>query len=562
VPLILSAEAGAAAEALEFAHACLWPHGVKTVIQHPEPLGLKKHLVWCSSQALEYGSVVVLEDDLLVSPFAYATAVQALQAYAHEPAVAGISLYSYRVAENGFLGFDPTPYAEGGWFMQVPSSWGQAYTAAQWQGFLEWWNQHPEPTDTELLPQYVLDWSAQSWKKHFLRYLVATGRFCWYPPVSYSTNPGHAGTHADTGALYLTTLATEPANRFRAYQSEDCPSFDAWFEPLPGHPGLASAVQKLKNSQPALFTNPGLPPAVDFYRTKPLELLLNRWVLTSFSSLSTESTGLSVDLACVPVAGKVLSPDWHNVVQGVEGSACAWFHVEHSVEHVWTTLRSGQNTLDTHPIARALFRRRLAFMPQLHYARSSAGLAGALALVEPAAFDWLLWLPPHLACAPLFAAEFQRLVARLSHLDWLLFSPDPRPLDRWSARRYALQPLPLDDFYAIALRSDLVTMFLKEHEAASASPEEAVFQTLFRLASPHTVLVEGLVVRSDLREVAAAVPMDCTRATYLQSLCWYLLREPYRRQWPILRSFWREWLYLPPAVYRDNATQVYWLGTA
>jgi hypothetical protein len=132
-------------------------------------------------------------------------------------------------------------------------------------------------------------------------------------------------------------------------------------------------------------------------------------------------------------------------------------------------------------------------------------------------------------------------------------------MDRWSARRYALQPLALDQFYGIALRSDVVTMFLKEHTAAPPSAE-AVFRTLFRLASPHTVLVQGLVLPG--AGGSSEAPMHCTRATYLQSACWSLLREPYRRQWPLLRSFWREWLYLPPAVYRDEDSQVYWLGTA
>ncbi|MBK8698381.1 MAG: hypothetical protein IPN29_02055 [Saprospiraceae bacterium] len=46
----------------------LWPHGDKRVIKRERRLGLKEHVWVCGNLTTTYGSIIMLEDDLVVSP--------------------------------------------------------------------------------------------------------------------------------------------------------------------------------------------------------------------------------------------------------------------------------------------------------------------------------------------------------------------------------------------------------------------------------------------------------------------------------------------------------------
>ncbi|MBR4174609.1 MAG: glycosyltransferase, partial [Lachnospiraceae bacterium] len=97
VTLIISIDAGGAKEVKTAADDFDWKHGEKKVIQRPEPLGLKKHVLLCSSYAMEYGSAIILEDDLYVARDFYYFAMAAIEhSEKGEDAgrIAGVSLYN------------------------------------------------------------------------------------------------------------------------------------------------------------------------------------------------------------------------------------------------------------------------------------------------------------------------------------------------------------------------------------------------------------------------------------------------------------------------------------
>jgi hypothetical protein len=64
VRLVVSIDGGGDPEVQRVAEKHSWPHGPKRLIVHPERLGLAEHLRRCGDLSQEYGSIVLLEDDL------------------------------------------------------------------------------------------------------------------------------------------------------------------------------------------------------------------------------------------------------------------------------------------------------------------------------------------------------------------------------------------------------------------------------------------------------------------------------------------------------------------
>lgn len=228
-------------DVVELARQFPWPFGEKVVEVHPVRLGLQRHILHCGGLSQRYGSVVLLEDDLVVSPEFYAYTVAALDGFAADPNIAGQSLYAYEIAESSLRPFRPWMDGSDNWFLQMPSSWGAAFTAAQWEGFSNWLDLNS--IELEALPQYVQAWSSQSWKRLHVAYLLATGRYWAYPRVSLATNFEDAGVHANTRGLFQVPLLMGPKTWHFRQWAESAAVYDAHFEPLP---------QQLKAICPAL----------------------------------------------------------------------------------------------------------------------------------------------------------------------------------------------------------------------------------------------------------------------------------------------------------------------
>lgn len=210
VPLIISIDGGGDAETLAVADRFEWLHGEKHVIRHGRHLGLRQHVLQCGDLALDHGSVVLLEDDLVVSPVFYGYAREALGAYAQEDVVAGVSLYAQRFNETAQCPFEPVNNGYSTFFARMPSSWGQAFDGRQWSEFRDWLGSAAGSPDLPGIPERVRNWPDSSWKKLSCCYTESSGRWFVYPYVGYTTNFGDLGSHTRRrSAILQTELAIE-----------------------------------------------------------------------------------------------------------------------------------------------------------------------------------------------------------------------------------------------------------------------------------------------------------------------------------------------------------------
>lgn len=196
VPLIVSLDRSGNDEVQRVAEAFAWRHGEKTVRTFPRRLGLKAHVLACGDLTETHGNLLVLEDDLFVSPNLHRFAVQALERYGDDDRIAGIALYTHLWNVGCERPFQPLPEPTDAFFMQFACSWGQIWSRRGWAGFRQWLAQKGEAFEPHpAIPRNVSQWSDQSWLKHHIRYCIETGRFFVYPRVSLATNFSDRGQH-------------------------------------------------------------------------------------------------------------------------------------------------------------------------------------------------------------------------------------------------------------------------------------------------------------------------------------------------------------------------------
>ena len=98
IPLIISIDKSPSDKVSEYAQSFEWPYGTKHIVRHSQNLGLRKHVLQCGDFLKQYEAVIILEDDLLVSPRFYYFACQAVNKYSKNECIAGISLYTPAVS--------------------------------------------------------------------------------------------------------------------------------------------------------------------------------------------------------------------------------------------------------------------------------------------------------------------------------------------------------------------------------------------------------------------------------------------------------------------------------
>lgn len=265
VKLVISIDKSDNEKIYNIANNFKW-HGEKRIIKHPQNLGLKEHILTCGDLTSEYGSVIILEDDLFVSEFFYHFAFEALKYYANEESVSGISLYSYKYLENFDLVFHPYISEYDTYYIQYASSWGQAWTSKQWNLFRKWYGENKNWSKNELrIPEFVHTWSECSWKKYFIKYLIENERYIIYPYNSYSTNFGEIGVNEGyKNNLHQVNLSQGLKINF----SNNKFYYDAYFQINPSF--LKQMNEKLKEYD---FD-------VDLMGNKPKEICKNKYLLT------------------------------------------------------------------------------------------------------------------------------------------------------------------------------------------------------------------------------------------------------------------------------------------
>lgn len=173
----------------DFARQFEWKNGDKEVIYQDEHLGLRKHVLRCGDISFEYGSIIMLEDDLVVSPYFYTYAIEALNYYETSEKIGGISLYNLPYTEALKQPFIPILDDSDVYFKQIPSSLGQTWTVKQWDSFRKWYDADPDIKAIKGLPVRVRNnWPESSWKKYFYGYLVEKNKYFVFPQISYTSN--------------------------------------------------------------------------------------------------------------------------------------------------------------------------------------------------------------------------------------------------------------------------------------------------------------------------------------------------------------------------------------
>lgn len=192
VPLIISVDCSGNEDMYSLAIDFEWKHGKKYANIEKERLGLKKHIFQCASLAKYFKGVIILEDDIFVSPFFYHYAVQSLEKYGEDERVAGIALYKNEY--QGFAGV-PLQYVNNGndvFACQSVCSWGELWNDRMWTEFSSWLGEWDKDFARVDMPNRIKNWS-RAWSKYVYAYLVETDKYYIYPYESVTTNFNDAG---------------------------------------------------------------------------------------------------------------------------------------------------------------------------------------------------------------------------------------------------------------------------------------------------------------------------------------------------------------------------------
>jgi hypothetical protein len=174
----------------------VWPFGEKRLIFHEKNLGLRKHVLSCGDLSKDYDGVIVLEDDLYVSPVFYEYTLQAYEFYKDDLKIAGISLYSHAYNETAQFPFRPLADDSDVFFLQYAASLGQFWSRDGWTAFRLWYDTlQPGDEFHVKLPPNIRLWPETSWKKYFISYIIQHDLYFIYPRLSMTTHFGDEGTN-------------------------------------------------------------------------------------------------------------------------------------------------------------------------------------------------------------------------------------------------------------------------------------------------------------------------------------------------------------------------------
>ena len=283
--LVISIDKSGNDDVVNVARKFEYSHGDKVVIERPERMGLREHVLTCGDLTEEYGSIIVLEDDIFVAPCFYEYACNALDISDEDDRIGAISLYNHLFNVHKRDSFCAIDDGYDNYYLQLASSWGQAYTKKQWSGFRKWYEANKErDLKDPFVPANVSGWSDRSWLKYYIVYLIETGRYCLYPRVSFTTNFGDVGSHAVKPETDLQVpicgSRRHPYCNFSLTGSSRA-VYDSFFEPVgitEDEKVCLGALDRINDDNTLL---------VDLYDTKPVKEMIAskryRYVLSSKS---------------------------------------------------------------------------------------------------------------------------------------------------------------------------------------------------------------------------------------------------------------------------------------
>lgn len=211
-----------------------WAHPMKTVIAQRENQGLAKSIVsGVSGLCAEHGRVVVVEDDLVVSPSFLGFMNSALDRYALNDDVMQVSGYMFPESHS---------HSSTAFLLPITSTWGWATWDRAWRHFGAHDGKIPALLrDRSLMHKFDLDGAypysrrlvqqlrgkTDSWGIRWYLSVFFSGGLVLYPPRSLVDNIGHdgSGTHCMNEAVAPGTATSELAECI--VQLPEHPALDA-----------------------------------------------------------------------------------------------------------------------------------------------------------------------------------------------------------------------------------------------------------------------------------------------------------------------------------------------
>lgn len=204
VTLIISVDKSDINDVELFANDYTWPYGDKIVDTHSTNLGLRQHMMSLGKWFERFDAIIVLEDDIVVSPNFFTFARQAVDKYRNCPEIAGISLYSFSINYQTGKPFSPIKVEYDAFFMNCAMSWGEIWMKDSWNLFYNWYLDHLDFPYKPELPKSICSWNQKSWLKYHTRYCIENNKYFVFPYVALTTNYGDAGEHnsGNTKSVY------------------------------------------------------------------------------------------------------------------------------------------------------------------------------------------------------------------------------------------------------------------------------------------------------------------------------------------------------------------------
>lgn len=210
-----------------------WSHGTRTIRAFDQRQGLRRHVIQCGDLSQKYGAVIILEDDLLVSPSFYHYTFQALNHYYEDDRICGIALYRHWWNGYGSLPFMPCRNEYDTFCGQFSITWGQCWSDRQWRAFKKWYleKENSLPDQNQRLPNSILHWGSQSWGKYFVSYIVETEKYYVVPYTAMSTNFSEVGQHNNiVDTSYQVPLLEGIKKEYCFPKFDDSIKYDVFFE--------------------------------------------------------------------------------------------------------------------------------------------------------------------------------------------------------------------------------------------------------------------------------------------------------------------------------------------
>ncbi|MEM7093850.1 MAG: hypothetical protein AAF567_12675 [Actinomycetota bacterium] len=201
---------------VDVAESLAWTVGPKRVVTH-DAIGLVAHFGACGDLSREFGSIVLLEDDLFVGPGFYEWASAALTFSATDNRIAGVSLATPPFDGYRQLPFEPLDDGSDALYAPIPWYDGMAFRADDWDRY----RRSSDHSTVRLHPAFdALD--DDEWFPDFIRYLVATDRVWMLPRASHATGTGATGAHFDQRTdWFQVPLAARAPSSFRFRSLDD-----------------------------------------------------------------------------------------------------------------------------------------------------------------------------------------------------------------------------------------------------------------------------------------------------------------------------------------------------